>query len=74
MERRSFLAGSAGVAAAFAAPRLASAQDPRVLRFVPYADVAVTDPVWSSTLATRTHALAAFDTLYGTAADLSVHP
>lgn len=34
----------------------------------------MTDPVWSSTLATRTHALATFDTLYGTAADLSVHP
>ncbi|HEY4250553.1 MAG TPA: ABC transporter substrate-binding protein [Roseomonas sp.] len=76
MQRRQVLrAATAALAAVpFAAPRVARAQDQRILRFVPYADVAVVDPVWSSTLATRTHALAAFDTLYGTAADFSVQP
>jgi peptide/nickel transport system substrate-binding protein len=75
MKRRVFLAGSGALTvASFAAPHVARAQDQRILRFVPYADVAVTDPVWSATLATRTHALAVFDTLFGTAADFSVHP
>ncbi|MDB5416449.1 MAG: transporter substrate-binding protein [Rubritepida sp.] len=75
MKRRIFLTGSAAAAAApFSAPRVARSQEQRILRFVPYADVAVTDPVWSSTLATRSHALAVFDTLYGTAADYSVQP
>ncbi|TDH59285.1 ABC transporter substrate-binding protein [Dankookia rubra] len=70
MQRRALLAATA----ALAAPRSARAQHQYVLRFVPYADLAVTDPVWSSTLSTRTHALAVFDTLYGTAADTSVQP
>ncbi|MBR0647080.1 ABC transporter substrate-binding protein [Plastoroseomonas hellenica] len=76
MQRRQFLhAAAASLAAApFAAPRIARAQDQRVLRFVPYADVAVVDPIWTTAYATRTHALAVFDTLYGTAADFSVHP
>jgi peptide/nickel transport system substrate-binding protein len=71
MKRRDFWTTSAALAAA---PHVARSQESRTLRFVPYADVAVTDPVWSSTLATRSHALAVFDTLYGTAADYSVHP
>lgn len=72
MQRRAVLAAAASVA--LTVPRIARSQDQRVLRFVPYADLAVTDPIWSSTLSTRTHALAVFDTLYGTAADYSVHP
>jgi peptide/nickel transport system substrate-binding protein len=72
MQRRAVLAAAASIV--LAVPRIARSQDQRVLRFVPYADLAVTDPVWSSTLSTRTHALAVFDTLYGTAADYSVHP
>jgi hypothetical protein len=70
MQRRALLAATASVIAF----RPARPQDQRVLRFVPYADLVVTDPVWSSTLSTHTHALAVFDTLYGTAADTSVHP
>ncbi|RYH98064.1 MAG: ABC transporter substrate-binding protein, partial [Acetobacteraceae bacterium] len=72
MQRRAVLAAAASMA--LTVPRIARSQDQRVLRFVPYADLAVTDPVWSSTLSTRTHALTVFDTLYGTAADYSVHP
>lgn len=66
MHRRSLFAGIAGLgAAALAAPRLGHAQDSRILRFVPYADVAVIDPIWTSAYSTRTHALLVFDTLYG---------
>ncbi|MES2711535.1 MAG: ABC transporter substrate-binding protein [Pseudomonadota bacterium] len=71
MRRRQLLSASAAL---LATPRIGHAQDNATLRFVPYADVAVLDPVWSATLVTRTHALAVFDTLYGTAADFSVHP
>ncbi|MCO6419330.1 ABC transporter substrate-binding protein [Siccirubricoccus sp. KC 17139] len=61
-------------ALALVAPRLAIAEGARVLNFVPYADVAVTDPIWSSTYATRTSALAVYDTLYGTDAGLVARP
>lgn len=56
------------------APRLATAEASKTLNFVPYADVAAVDPIWSSTYATRTHALAVFDTLYGTDEALAVQP
>ncbi|MBE9606034.1 ABC transporter substrate-binding protein [Acetobacteraceae bacterium H6797] len=66
MNRRQFLAATAGLAASgLSAPRLAHADDNRILRFVPYADVAVIDPIWTTAYSTRTHALMVFDTLYG---------
>lgn len=46
-------------------PRLTQADEARVLRFVPYADVAIIDPIWSTNYATRTHAHLVFETLYG---------
>ena len=66
MHRRSLLVAAASLATSpLAAPRLAHGQAGRILNFVPYADVASPDPIWSSTYATRTSALAVFDTLYG---------
>ena len=62
MKRRHFLAGSA---ASLAAPAIARAAAANVLRFVPQADVAVLDPVWTTTYPTRDHAYLVFDTLYG---------
>ncbi|WP_160119966.1 ABC transporter substrate-binding protein [Rhodovarius lipocyclicus] len=62
MRRRHVLAAGA---AAVMAPRLSLAQANRVLNFIPYADVAVVDPVFSTAYTTRTHALACFDTLWG---------
>ncbi|WP_160000682.1 ABC transporter substrate-binding protein [Roseomonas sp. 18066] len=53
------------LAAPLAAPRLALAQDARILRFVPNADLAVLDPVWTTAYVTRNHAMLVFDTLYG---------
>lgn len=62
LKRRAVL-GAAG--ALLAAPRVGRAQDARVLKFIPYADAAVLDPVWTTSYATRNHALLVFDTLYG---------
>ncbi|UFN47714.1 ABC transporter substrate-binding protein [Roseomonas sp. OT10] len=61
MRRRTLLASSA----LLAAPRLAKAQAPRVLRFVPQADLALLDPVQTTGLVTRNHGMLVFDTLYG---------
>ena len=62
MKRRQFLAGST---AALAAPAIARAAGASTLRFVPYTDLAIIDPMVTTGLVTRTHALLVFDTLYG---------
>ena len=62
LNRRSFLAVSA---ATLTAPRLAVAAEQRVLRFVPQADLAAVDPVFTSAYVTRNHGYLVFDTLYG---------
>jgi peptide/nickel transport system substrate-binding protein len=50
---------------ALASPAVARAQARQVLRFVPRADLAVLDPVWTTTYQTRDHAFLVFDTLFG---------
>jgi peptide/nickel transport system substrate-binding protein len=65
MKRRNFLAASASLAAPLGMPRLARGQSVKPLRFVPQADLAVLDPVWTSAYVTRHHAYMVFDTLYG---------
>ncbi|MCB4824470.1 ABC transporter substrate-binding protein [Roseicella aerolata] len=70
MYRRSFLA-AAGL---LAAPPIVRADETRLLRFVPYADVAIIDPIWSTNYATRTHAHLVFETLYGVDEDLVPRP
>ncbi|MDR6871088.1 peptide/nickel transport system substrate-binding protein [Bosea sp. BE125] len=65
MDRRQFLKASAAATFLPAAPHLALAQDARTLRFVPYSDVAIIDPIWTTGYSTRTHALLVWDTLYG---------
>jgi peptide/nickel transport system substrate-binding protein len=37
-----------------------------VLKFIPQADLAVLDPVWTTAYVTRHHGMMVFDTLYGT--------
>lgn len=74
MDRRQFLKTSAAASALIAAPGLALGQDARVLRFVPYADVAIIDPIWTTAYATRTHALLVFDTLFGLDENLQPQP
>jgi peptide/nickel transport system substrate-binding protein len=70
MHRRTLLAA----AALLAAPRLSRADETRILRFVPYADVAIIDPIWSTNYATRTHAHLVWDTLYGVDDELRPSP
>ena len=71
MLRRSFLAGSA---AALAAPAIVQAQASRVLRFIPQADLAVLDPIWTTAYVTRNHGMLVFDMLYGYDAQFRVQP
>jgi peptide/nickel transport system substrate-binding protein len=61
-------------AATLALPRLAAAQAPRVLRFIPHADLAVIDPLLSAAYVTRNHAYLVYDTLYGQDAAMTPQP
>ncbi len=63
MKRRFFLAGSAGLT--LAAPAVRAAGNPKVLKFVPQADIALLDPHFSSALVTRNHSHMVYDQLYG---------
>ncbi|EHL99146.1 Tat pathway signal sequence domain protein [Acetobacteraceae bacterium AT-5844] len=76
MLRRDLLKTSAALlgGSALSMPGIARAQGSKVLNFIPYADVAVVDPTFSTAYTTRTHALAVFDTLYGTDENLQPHP
>lgn len=71
MSRRTFLASSA---AALAAPQLAAAQQRTTLKFVPQADLALLDPVFTSGLVTRNHGFLVFDQLYGLDEGFAPHP
>lgn len=67
MNRRRFLqlaAASPALASGLGRPYLAAAQGARVLRYVPYTDVTVLDPVWSTAYVTRDHAAMVYDTLF----------
>jgi peptide/nickel transport system substrate-binding protein len=57
MRRRALLAAGAAM--------LAAAQGSRVLKFIPQADLAILDPIWTTAYVTRNHAYLVFDTLYG---------
>ncbi len=63
MKRRQFLATTA--AATLAAPAVRAAGDPKVLKFVPQADIALLDPHFAPALVTRNHSYLVYDTLYG---------
>ena len=67
MHRRTLLTGTAAALAMpmLAMPSIARAAGPRVLRFIPQADLTVLDPVWTTAYVTRNHGFAVFDTLYG---------
>lgn len=71
MKRRTFIASSA--VTALATPSLARAAT-STLKFIPQADVASLDPVWTTADITRNYSLAVYDTLYGNDADYVPHP
>ena len=62
MKRRVLLGSSA---AALALPRIGLGADFRTLKFVPQADLASLDPVWTTSYVTRNHGYLVYDTLYG---------
>jgi peptide/nickel transport system substrate-binding protein len=71
MRRRTFLASTA---AALAAPAVARGAASNVLKFVPQADLAVLDPIWTTTYQTRDHGFLVFDTLFGLDSDFRAQP
>lgn len=71
MKRRTFLQAAA---ATLAMPAIAVAQSQRVLRFIPQADLAILDPIWTTALVTRHHGYMVFDTLFGVDANLRPVP
>ncbi|MFC0407258.1 ABC transporter substrate-binding protein [Roseomonas elaeocarpi] len=74
LARRTLLRSAIAGTAALAAPRLGRAADRKVLRFVPSADLAVLDPVFTTAGVTGNHALMVFDTLYGLDEHFQAHP
>ncbi len=76
MQRRSFLAGAAATlptARAFAQTRKAPGKA-NVLRYIPQADLTVTDPVMTTAYITRFHATMVWDQLYGIDHTLTPQP
>lgn len=65
MDRRSLLAGAAGLAAAGLARPAFAQGDARVLKFIPQADVSILDPLNTTAYPTRNHGHMCWDTLYG---------
>ena len=63
--RRGLLRGGALGAAGLAMPRLGHGAERRVLKFVPQADLAAVDPMWTTSYVTRNHGYMVYDTLYG---------
>jgi peptide/nickel transport system substrate-binding protein len=75
MNRRKVLKAAAfALSAGVAAPRHASAQNRRVINFVPQSDLTLLDPVQTTGLVTRNHGLMVFDTLYGVDERFQIQP
>jgi peptide/nickel transport system substrate-binding protein len=75
VKRRTLLqVGTAALAVGLARPAVVRAAGTRVLRFIPQADLAVLDPVWTTAYVTRNHGMMVFDTLYGTDASFQPQP
>ena len=76
MRRRDLIAaGAAALApAAPSCPALAQPAGARVLKFVPQANLASLDPVWTTANITRHHGFLVYDTLYGLDADFVARP
>lgn len=78
MKRRTFLKAAAGAAVAsaggLAAPSLALAADTKVLKFVPQANLANLDPIWTTLYVVRNASVLFWDTLYGVDSKLVPQP
>ncbi len=74
MKRRDLFKVSAAAAGSLAMPRIASAQDARVLRFVPQANLSSLDAVAGTQYVVRNASLLIWDTLYGVNSELEPQP
>ena len=74
MRRRDLLRTTAGAAGLLTAPAIARAADARVLRFVPQANLANLDPIWTTQYVVRNGALLIWDMLYGVDDTLTPRP
>ncbi|MFO0203190.1 MAG: ABC transporter substrate-binding protein, partial [Alphaproteobacteria bacterium] len=75
MERRTFLGGAAGVAAAgVSAPALSQGAAARTLRVIPQANLPSLDPVWTTAVVTRNNAFLIYDQICATDAAGNVKP
>ena len=67
VNRRNLLSAAAALAVAgLPRPGIAQSERARTLRFVPYSDLTVLDPVWTTADIVRDHGYLIYDTLYGT--------
>jgi peptide/nickel transport system substrate-binding protein len=74
MKRRDFLKSTLTGATMFAAPQILRAEAKKTITFVPHADLASLDPVWTTADVTRNCSLAVYDTLYGYDAEFKGQP
>jgi len=74
ISRRAVLSSAVAGAAALAAPRIVSAQSQRELNFIPHADLASLDPVWTTADITRNHGNMVYDLLFGLDENFQPHP
>ena len=74
MRRRDILKSALAGATALAAPGIVRAQGQTTITFIPQADLASFDPVWTTADITRNFAGAVFDTLYGFDASFAPQP
>jgi peptide/nickel transport system substrate-binding protein len=65
MKRRAFLQSAAAAMLPLTAPGLAYGAEARLLKFIPQADLAILDPIWTTAYVTRNHGFLVFDTLFG---------
>ncbi len=74
MKRRDFLTTTAATGAVLAAPRLSLAQNTKVLRFIPQANLSSLDAVAGTQYVVRNAAMLVWDTLYGVNSKLEPKP
>ena len=71
---RAAAAGGFVAASGLAAPRLSLSAETKVLRFIPQANLANLDPIWTTLYVVRNASLLFFDTLYGVDSNLVPKP
>ena len=74
ISRRTALTSAVAAAASLTTPSVVRAQAARELRFIPHADLASLDPVWTTADITRNHGNMIYDLLYGLDAKFQPHP